>query len=206
MENGCSMQEFLPFRSAWRARGRCVLCAGFVLLLICRSAWCPAQPPSHFAPSDVEAAYLYNFGKFVRWPSGKEEVSAPFAICTLGDNGFDDTLKSLVANETIDGRSIVSKRLTSASAASGCQIVFIGQAEAPGLERDLVELQKKPILTVSSLPEFLRRGGMIQFILQNNRVRFAVNLPAAEQTGLSLSSELLKVATHVDSKSEREAK
>jgi hypothetical protein len=200
------MQEFVQFTSARRTRCSRVLCIWIVLLLVCPSVLCPAQPPSNFGPSDVEAAYLYNFGKFVRWPAGAEDASAPFAICTLGDNVFDVTLKSLVANETIDGHSIIPKQLSSVAAATGCRIVFIGPSEAPRLDKDLTELQKKPALTVSSLPDFLRHGGMIQFVLQNNRVRFAVNLPAAEQSGLSLSSELLKVAIHVDSKSEKEAK
>jgi hypothetical protein len=41
---------------------------------------------------------------------------------------------------------------------------------------------------------------MILFLVQNNRVRFAVNLPAAQQAGLQLSSEFLKVAVYVNTK------
>ncbi len=77
------------------------------------------------------------------------------------------------------------------------RLSFWGSLRTLYLKRDLDALNKKPILTVSSLPQFLERGGMIQFLLQNRRVRFAVNLPAAERTGLAMSSELLKVAIYV---------
>jgi hypothetical protein len=158
------------------------------------------------APTDVEAAYLYNFGKFVHFPAAQSQDRAPFSICILGEDGFGGTLDSLIANESIQGRKIVVRRLASPTAAINCHIVFIAPSEGPRLEKDLVALQQKPILTVSSLPNFLERGGMVQFLLQNNRVRFAVNLTTASQSGLELSSELLKVAVRVDTKPALEVK
>lgn len=194
------MQAFLPTRDLSRrwTRRRRFVCR--ILLLVCAGLGSALRSRPEVTPSDVEAAYLYNFGKFVRWPAGALQDSEPFALCILGEDGFGETLDSLIANETLQGHKIVARRLSSVAAANNCQIVFLGQSEEPRLIKDLAALQKKPILTISSLPAFLERGGMIQFLLQNNRVRFAVNLSAAEQTGLALSSELLKVAVYVGSK------
>ncbi len=68
------------------------------------------------------------------------------------------------------------------------------------MAQDISALEKKPILTVSSMPGFLQHGGMIQFLQIDNRVRFSVNLSPAQESGLELSSELLKVAVQVQPK------
>jgi hypothetical protein len=185
----------------WLRRVRLFSCALFPL---CVSLLGSAESVVAPTPSDVEAAYLYNFEKFVSWPSDSGHDSAPFAICILGEDTFGESLNSLIADETHQGRKLIARRLSSAAAANDCQILFIGQSEESRLAKDLNELQKKPILTVSTLPGFLEHGGMIQFLLQNRKVRFAVNLPAAEQAALVLSSQLLKVAVYVNTKPAQE--
>jgi len=50
---------------------------------------------------------------------------------------------------------------------------------------------------VSDIPDFVQQGGMIQFVLRDGRVRFEVNLAPAQRNGLTMSSELLKVAVQV---------
>jgi hypothetical protein len=154
----------------------------------------------------VEAAYLYNFGKFVRWPSDTSSAPVAFTICILGNDPFGEKLSSLVANETIQNRPITTKHLATTAEADGCQIVFIGRTEESRLTKELADLNKKPVLTVSAIPSFLEHGGMIQFLQQNNRVRFAVNLEPAGQSGLTLSSDLLKVAVYVNGKPSPEVK
>jgi YfiR/HmsC-like len=184
-------------RELWVRRG----CS---ILLVCVFLITPAWTQTAFTSSDVEAAYLYNFGKFVRWPADTDTGTPPFSICIVGDDPFGQRLDRLVANESIQGHPILMRRLQTVSAATACQIVFLGASEEPRLAKDLAELQKKPVLTVSSLPDFLDHGGMIQFLQINNKVRFAVNLAAAEQAGITFSSELLKVAVTVDSKASPE--
>jgi hypothetical protein len=193
-----------PFRQRVRKTIVACFCCSLLSISLTPSGW--AQPPASMSPSDVEAAYLYNFGKFIRYPAVQGQDATSFSICILGEDGFGGTLDSLVSNELIEGRKIVARRLTSPSAATNCQIVFIAASEEPRLAKDLAAFEKKPVLTVSNLPGFLEHGGMIQFLLQKNRVRFAVNLTQTEQSGLSLSSELLKVAVRVDAKPATEAK
>jgi hypothetical protein len=177
-----------------------------VILILPRSSYSnPAPPSPELTPYDVEAAYLYNFGKFIQWPADSASPSQPFSICILGVDNFGRKLDDLIANDSIQGRKIVARRILTPDATDNCQIVFLGVSEDAHLKKDLDAFEKKPILTVSNIPRFLERGGMIQFLVQDRRVRFAVNLPAAERTGLALSSELLKVAVYVSKVAAAEA-
>ena len=175
------------------------LCSA-ILLATCLG--CPAE--SSLAPSDVEAAYLYNFGRFVDWPSQPDSSQSSFTICIVGKDDFGPKLDSLVAHEALQGRSIVAKRLPTIANADACQIVYMGISEQSRMSKDIETLKDKPALTVSSLPGFLDHGGMIQFVLEHNRVRFALNLTAAAQAHLTLSAELVKVAVYVNSKPAQE--
>jgi hypothetical protein len=165
-----------------------------------------SQPAHPVTQSELEAVYLYNFGKFVNWPVEATPQSAPFSICTLGGDDFNGALDALTSNQSLQGHKIAVRHLTSVADSGGCHILFIAPSEEARLSRDLNAVKVKPILTVSSLPAFLDRGGMIQFIVQNKRVRFAVNLTPALQAHLTVSSELLKVALAVQGKPEEEAK
>jgi len=79
---------------------------------------------------------------------------------------------------------------------NGCRVLFVPSNEAL-IESAVVSAERMPLLTVSDAPDFLKRGGMIKFVLDSNRVRFEINLAAAKTAGLNLSSELLRVATAV---------
>lgn len=146
----------------------------------------------------VKAAYLYNFGRFVQWPdeSGADRRES-FEICVLGADPFGQALDATLAGGTIDGKSVMAKRITKPQDVNSCRILFISSSEEGHLKEDLAALDKTRVLTVSDIPRFSERGGMIGFILEGNRVRFDVNLDSAHGAGLTLSSELLRVATNV---------
>ncbi|PYV95690.1 MAG: DUF4154 domain-containing protein [Acidobacteria bacterium] len=145
----------------------------------------------------VKAAYLYNFGKFVEWPTRGTTSESSFNICVLGQDPFGSTFGSTLGGENIKGKSVLLKRIPNAQEAVGCHILFISSSEEPRLKEILAALDKTSVLTVSDMPQFTRRGGMIQFVMDANRVRFEVNLTSAERTGLTVSSQLLKVAISV---------
>jgi hypothetical protein len=144
---------------------------------------------------EVKATYLYKFGRFVEWPAKVESDS--FSICVLGQDPFGPALNAIIANETIAGKSVVAKRIPAPQDAVNCRVLFIGSSENTRLKQILTTLRDASVLTVSDLPEFTQRGGMIQFISEGDRVRFEVNLATAERAGLTLSSEFLKVAINV---------
>lgn len=145
----------------------------------------------------VKAVYLYNFGRFVAWPMRAATAGERFTVCVLGQDPFGAVLDSIVAGETIDRATVAVQRISSRQEAAGCRVLFISSSENNGLKETLHALDRQSVLTVSDMPEFARRGGMIQFLLDGSRVRFEVNLAAAERAGLNLSSEVLRLATSV---------
>ncbi len=174
------------------------MCAAVVILT---GTMCP-QPGNAVAtekPSayDVEAAYLFNFGKFVTWPRNYNPADQPLTICLLGDDPLGATLDRLISGEKIDGKSVADKKISRLEDAPNCSILYISSSEGGRLNRILATLKGAPVLTVSDIPDFIERGGMIQFVLRDNRVRFTVNLVPAQHDHLTLSSELLKVAVEV---------
>ncbi|MGC2403566.1 MAG: YfiR family protein [Acidobacteriaceae bacterium] len=152
------------------------------------------QRPTQY---QVEATYLYNFSQFVAWPATQSTERNPFNICVLGQDPFGPALTNLLADATVGGKSVTAKRIATAPEAVDCRILFISSSEQTRLKEILTTLASASVLTVSDLPEFTQRGGMVQFLLVDDRVRFEVNLAAAKRGGLTLSSELLKVATNV---------
>ena len=152
---------------------------------------------AHPTESQVKAAYLYNFGKFVRWESDRMSSRGSFDVCVLGKDPFGGDLDSTVAGESIDGKRITVRRVAKVQDAGSCSILFVSSSEERPLSSVLTSAQPLSVLTVSDMPHFAEKGGMIGFVKQEDRIRFEVNRKAAEQSHLVLSSELLKVAVRV---------
>jgi hypothetical protein len=171
-----------------------------LLMAACAFLAIPALHAQNPRPTDyeVKAAYLYNFGRFVEWPG---EVAAAqggsFTVCVLGQDPFGPSLDATLAGETIGGKTLVAKRISSAEESGDCRILFLSLTDDSRLNKIIADLDKKAVLTVSDMSQFVKRGGMIQFVLEGKKVRFEVNLTATQRAGLTLSSELLKVATAV---------
>jgi hypothetical protein len=145
----------------------------------------------------VQAAYLYNFGKFVKWPAlSPANQSGAFTICVLGQDPFGSVLESTLAGQKVDGKPVVVRRLTRAQDAAACHILSLNAAQRD-LKGTLAAIDDSSVLTVSDMQDFSKRGGMIQFVLDGDRVRFEINLESAEKSHLVFPSELLKVATAV---------
>ena len=156
-----------------------------------------AQSPK---PTDyeVKAAYLYNFGRFVEWPAKVTTTKTDsFTICILGEDPFGPALDVTLAGERVGNQKVAARRISSLRDSVDCRILFISSSEANRLNKIIEALDTSAILTVSDIPQFSQGRGMIQFVLEGNRIRFEVNLTATQRAGLTLSSELLKVATVV---------
>jgi YfiR/HmsC-like len=146
----------------------------------------------------VKAAYLYNFGRFVEWPAKLTTTNAgSFNICVLGEDPFGPALDTALSGETIGNQKVAARRISNPQDSADCQILFISSSEAKRLNKIVEALDKSSVLTVSDIPQFSQRRGMIQLVMEGNRIRFEVNLAATQRAGLTLSSELLKVATVV---------
>ncbi len=148
---------------------------------------------------DVKAAYLYNFTRFVEWPDRSTTLAdTPFLIGVLGRDPFGPVLDDTLAGKTVDGRRIVVRRLGRADEAASVQILFLGPASGRETERALSAARGRPVLTVCDGDGPVRRGVVLTFRIRDGRVRFDVDLRAADEAGLKISSQLLKVALAVE--------
>jgi hypothetical protein len=159
----------------------------------------PAGAQEAGAPSEyqVKAAFLYNFAKFVEWPpQAFPATNTPITIGMLGRNPFDGELERAVRNKVVNGRPLVMQKLASTTdpLLKHCQIVFIQPMEKNRLVEFLAALKDAPVLTVSESEGFTRYGGMINFVMEERKVRFEINDAAAARAGLKISSKLLSLA------------
>jgi len=143
----------------------------------------------------VKAVFLFNFGKFVEWPPGSfASASAPLRICVLGQDPFGEQLRDIVSEKMVNGRKLVVEQMANSIASRTCHILFIASSKKNQTGQILEMLRGSTALTVGDSDGFVQRGGMINFVLVNNRVQFEVNRWAIEAAGLKISSKLLSVA------------
>jgi hypothetical protein len=175
----------MPIRRQW------VTCLSTALLFVSVSA--AAQRPDS-SESAIKAAFLYNFTKFVDWPdSAFAQPSTPFVVCAFADATFRGELEGILRNEQVRGRPITIGP-ASAEDARGCHMAYFGQPDDERQGRMLEAVKRAPVLTVGEGLRFLDQGGVIAFVLENNRVRFSVSKRNADAAGLGISSRLLRVA------------
>jgi hypothetical protein len=145
---------------------------------------------------EVKAGFLFNFTKFVTWPpEAFPSPNSPLVIGILGEDPFGQAFDASIAGENAQGRPIRVRRISRIEEAlPGCQVLFISHSEERNLADKLQALAAVPILTVGDDDDFVALGGIIQFFLDQNRVRFAINLAASRRAGLKISSQLLRLA------------
>jgi hypothetical protein len=141
----------------------------------------------------IKGAFLFKFGDFVEWPpSAFPGPGTPFVIAILGKDPFGASLEQTVQNRTAHGRPVVIKRYKRIEQVQDAHILYISPSETERLEEIAASLSGTSILTVSD--ESPQPAGIINFIIQENKVRFEIDIEAAESAGLKLSSKLLSLA------------
>jgi hypothetical protein len=154
-----------------------------------------AAPGQDLEEYQVKAAFLYNFAKFVEWPA--QAFLAPqdsFAVCVLGRNPFGNALQEALRGKSIEGRAFALRQVTDADQANACQILFVAAAESKRYRVLCRSLKPVGILTIGEALGFAAAGGVINFKLEDGRVRFEINAGAAERAQLQISSKLLSLA------------
>lgn len=139
----------------------------------------------------IKAAYLYNFLKYVEWP---EPINRTFLICVAGQNPFGNVLSGLTNNERVRGNPVKTDVILGYE--PGCDVIFAPRTS--NISAYLQAAAGMPILTVGETPRFIEQGGIVNFFLENGKVRFEINRNAAERAGLRFSSRLLQLAKIVD--------
>ncbi len=140
----------------------------------------------------VKAAFLYNFAKFAEWPAMPAGV--PLVVCIVGDDRIAAALVETVRGQNISGHPLEVRRAQESATWRACQVLFIAVGETRRSAGGLGELKALPVLTVSDGKGFSSAGGIIELFVEAGRMRFAINVDAAEGSGLRLSSRLLGLA------------
>lgn len=180
----------VALQRGWRVAAAGLLFGG---LSLGGNAWA-----GEFDEYAVKAAYLYNFAKYVEWPSEAfAGADAPLWICVAGDNPFGGALDTL-SGKMVESRPVAVRHIPAATGLEKCHIVYIGRSEQGRFKAVLTKLARLPILTVGDIADFAQEGGMIGLVEAEQRIRFNINLAAARQANLKLSSQLLKLATIVE--------
>jgi len=161
-----------------------------------------AQDATNSSEYLVKAGFIYNFANLVQWPSTAfSQSDSPIVIAILGEDHFGTTLDRVLQDKKVNGRPFVVKRLKSVAELlksvaelKDCQILFVSSSEMPHLSEAMQIVRGIPILTIGETPGFANRGGIINLVLEDNKVRFEVNVDAAKQADLNISSRLLALA------------
>lgn len=178
-------------------RLRVILCLIFLLGPTLPPAPVIGAESSKSGEYTLKAAFLYNFAKFVEWPTETLERTESFKVGLLGKDPFGKELDELMRGKTVHNKPLVVQRLESLEAAADCQMIFISASEADRLEEILKTLAGRPVLVVGDMPRFIHRGGMVGLSVENQKVRFSINEKPADAAGLKISSQLLKLAKMV---------
>ncbi len=145
--------------------------------------------------SRVKAAYLYNFAKFVEWPSKVfQNPGDPAVICVVGDERTSDVLEPAVSGKKVNGRPVEARRPRSPAEFKSCHVLFIGFSDKESIAELLNRLQRSSVLTVGQSDQFIRLGGMINLALKNTTIELEIDPEASNAAGLKISSRLLVVA------------
>jgi hypothetical protein len=147
---------------------------------------------------DIKAAFLFHFAQFVEWPQEAfENADSPLTYCTLGEDAFRGALDESVKGKHIGNRALRVLHLGARESIDGCQVLFIAASQRVRQNEELSRASRHPVLTVGELEHFAEEGGIIGFFLEEKKVRFEINVGAAENARLKISAKLLALAKTV---------
>ncbi len=164
-----------------------------VSLFISHGGPAAAQQPSEY---QVKAAFLYNFLNFVEWPQSVLNDTT-LTIGILGTNPFKEAIRRFEARK-VEGRSLRIVHSERLQDLPFCHILFVSNSEEKSFTQIFQYLSNQPTLTVGETEDFAQQGGIVNFFLQDKKVRFEINLQQSKDARLQLSSKLLKLARIVE--------
>jgi hypothetical protein len=153
----------------------------------------PTAAGAQSAPEPVlKAAFIYNFAKFAEWPADAPPAD-PLTICVLGEAAIAEALDEAVKGRTVDGRKTVVVRVKP-EGFRACHVLYLAGLSPKRAQEIVDELKGAPVLTVGDREQFAQGGGIAGLFVEQGRMRFAINLEAAQRCRLRISSRLLSLA------------
>ncbi|ELR73899.1 putative transmembrane protein [Fulvivirga imtechensis AK7] len=145
----------------------------------------------------LKSVWMEKFSRFIEWPD--TDTSEYFVIAILGNGEINHALEDLYSERTIKGRPVRIKVIENAHDLNGCNILFVNSDHDGKLDEIVRIVRSKPILTIGDTDGFAKRGLMINFFIEKNKIRFEFNVSAAKSSGLSVDFRLLEVAKIIKS-------
>jgi len=150
----------------------------------------------------LKAGFLFNFAKFVQWPSIEATSTNDFRIAIVDDGDVTPVIASALAGKKVNGRTVTVERLPRYREAKQFDMLFICHSEEKRTPILLRQVGDAPVLLVGESKGFASEGGCINFIRQGENLRFELNLKAAEKAGLKVSSKLASMAKVIEAPKE----
>lgn len=146
----------------------------------------------------VKAVFLYQFVKYVKWPPLDEsETGTPLVIGVYRESSVLRYLKETIENPAKSNRVLIVRQIETLAQPPFCQVLFIDKAYKRQLPEILTAVNGKPVLTVSDSDGFAEKGGIIQFVNVDGKIKFIINHTAAKSAGLTINARLLALARKV---------
>ena len=166
----------------------------FALLLFLTSGWVSNALGELSHEYEIKIAFIYNIAKYVEWPNDSfKHKDDPLVLVILGDNPFTNHLDK-ISGKPVHNRQLLIREITDKQEIPPCHILYISNSEKNNAKKIISKLADQPILTIAAQKHFINAGGMINLIKQKNKIRFIINPQRAKNSGLSISSRLLKLA------------
>jgi hypothetical protein len=151
---------------------------------------------------EVKATFLYKFGNYIDWPEGTfGRADEPLTIGVIGAAEVAADLQEITRDKTIQGRAVIVRTFQPSDRLEEAQILFIGRAEQGRLDTVLAAIRGKPVVTVTEVADPALGSGIINFVIDQNKVRFDIALDNADDSNIKISARLLGVARKVVTRS-----
>jgi len=145
-------------------------------------------------PLEVKADMLFNIVKFVQWPDNATAPRGELTFAILGDDDLASVIAASFSTRSIGGRQVFVRCIRRIEDARDCQVLYVAASETARVSQVVGTLNGKCVLTTSDLPGFAAEGGMVNFVQENEKVRFEINPGSAERARLKISAKLLALA------------
>lgn len=141
----------------------------------------------------VKATFVFNFIRFTTWPAEVLPAGASLEVCVFGESPIAMSLEGF-SGHVVDGHALVVRRVVDPSDLQVCHLVFVSEVESRRAAVALDAIRQRPVLTVGEQEDFLQHGGMINFVADDDRLRFDISQAAAERVNVKISAHLLQLA------------
>jgi YfiR/HmsC-like len=181
-----------------RRAERSLLVYAAALLVVAMSVADTSRAQAPVEEYRVKAAFIFHFIQLVDWPAGAlGEEKNPLTVCTVGNDSFQGDLETTLQGKLIGTHPLHVEHLKSSQDTKGCRVVFVSDSERAQVSLIITALKDDAVLSVGESGDFVKEGGMIGFCMENNKVRFEINVRAADRARLKISSRLLLLAKNV---------